>query len=116
MARTNPVHQTDVAQLLLENLNAGAVEISIGGPDILTRREIVELAFRVVGKHPRIVRVPAAVIRAGAVVAGIMNPRLGELLEFVAAVSTTDGVAPVTGRLRLEDYFRSVRTAATHGS
>jgi len=116
MAHTNPVHQADVAKLLLENLDSGAAEISIGGPDIFTRREIAELAFHVLGKRPRIMRLPAAVLRAGAAVAGIVNPRVGELLEFATAVSTTECVAPRTGQLRLEDYFGSLRTATTHGS
>ena len=107
-ARTNPVHQEDVARQLLACLTSGPEEISIGGPDIFTRREIAELAFRVLGKHPRVLRVPAPAFRLGATIAGLTNPRLGELFEFVAAVSVTDGVAPSAGRLRLEDHFRTI--------
>lgn len=108
MARTNPVHQTDVAELLVENLVTGPTEISIGGPDVLTRREIAELAFRAMGKRPRVLPVPAAAFRAAAFAAKLLNPRRGELLQFAAAVSSTDCVAPAIGRLRLEDYFRSI--------
>ena len=107
-ARTNPVHQADVAHKLFECLASGPEELSVGGPDIFTRRQIAELAFTVLGKRPRVLRVPARVFRFGAKVAGLRNPRLRELLEFVEAVSTTDGVAPPVGRLRLEDHFRLV--------
>ena len=107
-ARTNPVHQADVAGKLLECLDSGPDELSIGGPETFTRREIAELAFTVLGKHPRVLRVPALAFRLGAKAVGLTNPRLGELLDFVAAVSTTDGVAPSVGRLRLEDHFRRI--------
>jgi uncharacterized protein YbjT (DUF2867 family) len=107
-ARTNPVDQVDVAAKLLEYLDSGPGEISVGGPETFTRREIAELAFTVLGKRPRVLRVPVLAFRLGAKVVGLANPRLGELLEFVAAVSTTHCVAPSVGRLRLEDHFRRV--------
>ncbi len=107
-ARTNPVHQTDVAGQLLEHLASGPDELSVGGPETFTRREIAELAFTVLGKRPRVIRVPAVAFQLGARIVGLANPRLGELFEFVAAVSITDGVAPSVGRLRLEDHFRKI--------
>jgi len=107
-SRTNPVHQQDVARTLVDLLDSGPAEISVGGPETLTRREIAELAFHVLGKQARIIHVPARVFRAGAKVVALWNPRLGELLDFAAAVSTTDCVAPARGRLRLEDYFRTI--------
>ena len=107
-ARTNPVHPADVAQACLDGLTPGSREVGAGGPDILTRREVVETAFRVVGKTPRIAAVPAAMFRGSARLAGLFNPRLGELFEFVTAVSLTDGIAPAAGTKRLEDYFREL--------
>jgi len=107
-ARTNPVHPADVAAQIMQNLDSGPDEIAVGGPEIFTRREIAELAFRVLAKPPRVLCVPAGVFRAGAWIAGLANPRLGELLEFATAVSTTDCVAPFSGHHRLEDYFRSI--------
>ena len=83
-------------------------ETSIGGPQTFTRREIAELPFRILGKKPRVVPVPASVFRLGAKMAGLSNPRLRELLEFVTAVSTTECRAPELGRRRLEDYFRTI--------
>jgi uncharacterized protein YbjT (DUF2867 family) len=107
-ARTNPVDPADVAGVLLDHLTSGPAEVSVGGPEIFTRREIVELAFRVVDKRPRVMRVPPGVFRGAAKMAGWANPRLGELLEFAVKVSTTDCVAPCVGRRRLEDHFRAL--------
>ena len=107
-ARTNPVHQVDVAAKLLEYLDYGPDEISVGGPETFTRRDIAELGFTVLGKRPHVLSVPAVVFRLGAKAVGLTNPRLGELLDFVAAVSITDCVAPSVGRLRLEDHFREI--------
>lgn len=108
LARTNPVHQADVAEQLLKHLESGPDEMSVGGPEIFSRREIAELAFRILGKQPRVFRVPAIAFRLGAKGLRLANPRLGELFEFVAAVSVFDGIAPSIGRLRLEDHFRKV--------
>lgn len=107
-ARTNPIHQADVAAQVLALLDFGPGEISIGGPEIWSRREIAELPFRALGRPPRILSIPAFAFRAGGKMMGGVNPRLGQLCQFFAAVSTTDCVAPVAGHLRLQDHFRSL--------
>jgi hypothetical protein len=96
----------------LESIAAAPADVPAGGPDIMTRREIVETAFQVVGKRSRIVSVPASVIRLGARITSIINRRKADLLEFAAAVSTCGGVAPQAGRLRLIDYFRELAASA----
>jgi uncharacterized protein YbjT (DUF2867 family) len=111
-ARTNPVHPTDVAQLIMQHLNDSPAEAAIGGPDILTRRQVAELAFHVLGKRPRIMRVPPGVFRVGAKLAAPFNPRLGDMFEFVTAVTTTDCIAPALGTRRLEDHFRTLAAVA----
>jgi hypothetical protein len=52
------------------------------------------------------VRSSAASWLSGARMLRRMQPRLSELLEFAAVVSTNDGIAPALGRRRLEDHFR----------
>ena len=109
-ARSNPVHPADVAQACLNCIVNGPAELNIGGPDILTRRQIAELAFEAVGKRPRIVKLPASVMDFAAYVTRIANPRLGELLEFVSRVATVDGIAPSLGKQTLADYFKAATT------
>lgn len=105
-ARTNPVHEGDVARACVEALGAGAREVSLGGPRVYTRREIAGLAFEVLGKPPKITNVPAGLVRALLRPVKLLDRRLYDFLEFGVAVSTVDVVAPPAGARSLEDYFR----------
>ena len=107
-ARTNPVDAADVAAEVMAVLENGQPEVSVGGPEILSRRAIAELAFKVLGRRPRIISVPPAVFRFSARLAALVNPRLGDLFEFATAVSLCDCIAPAVGRKRLEDHFRNI--------
>lgn len=108
-ARSNPVHPADVAARCVEVLASPSGTVtSIGGPDVLTRQEIVELAFRAVSIKPRIAHVPPGVFFGVSRVLHPLHPRLGELIDFVTRAFTTDSVAPAGGRRRLEDYFAEV--------
>jgi uncharacterized protein YbjT (DUF2867 family) len=109
-ARTNPIHEADVAEVCADALASGEREISVGGPETLTRAEIVETAFRAAGRPPRLMHVPVWVFGAAATVARPLNPRLAALLAFGAAVSQVDCVAPAYGTRTLEDYFRALAT------
>ncbi|HEY8470616.1 MAG TPA: NAD(P)H-binding protein [Longimicrobiales bacterium] len=105
-ARTDPIHERDVAELCVEALDAepGTV-IDAGGPDVLTRRRAVELAFEALGREPRLTSVSAGVFGAAAATVRPLNPRVAELLRFVAAASTNDVVAPQRGRGDLRSYL-----------
>jgi len=107
-ARTNPVHEQEVAQAVVRAAEAsGPTELDLGGPEVLTRRELAELAFKAVGKAPRLVPVPAWAMEAAAAGYGMVNPRMGEFLRFVNRVSTVDCVAPLAGALRLQAYLEA---------
>ncbi|BDC52942.1 3-beta hydroxysteroid dehydrogenase [Bryobacterales bacterium F-183] len=113
-ARTNPIHQADVAQACTNFIEQGPVEVSIGGPDILSRRDIAYLAFAVTEKRPRLVSAPAGLMRFGGTVVRPFNGRLGELLQFVSKVSTVDAIAPKFGTRRLVDYFEELARVTTN--
>jgi uncharacterized protein YbjT (DUF2867 family) len=105
-ARTNPIHEREVARACLEAIDSGAGELAIGGPEVLTRREIIEAAFRAVGRPPRITRLPVWMARAVAAALHPFNPRLSELLDFASRVFQSEGIAPTCGTLKLAEYFR----------
>jgi uncharacterized protein YbjT (DUF2867 family) len=104
-ARTNPVHASDVARVALDVARGSEREVAVGGPDIMSRRELTLLAGEALGRPLRIWSVPPGIMRAGARVAGVRSKRLRELLEFATEVSTTDCIAPALGTRRLRDYF-----------
>jgi uncharacterized protein YbjT (DUF2867 family) len=106
-ARTNPVHEADLAAVCADALASGAREVAVGGPETFTRAEIVRTAFRALGREPKLTRVPPGLFRGAAAVAKPFNRRLAALLAFGADVSVADCVAPAHGSRRLEDYFRT---------
>ncbi|MEZ0374161.1 MAG: SDR family oxidoreductase [Candidatus Sericytochromatia bacterium] len=105
-SRSNPVHEADVAQVIAELLEAGPKDVGVGGPEVLSRRQILELAFASLGRKPRLFSMPAAMM---GMMAGLIRPfdgRTSDLMRFFAQVATTDCVAPTRGSQKLEDYFR----------
>jgi uncharacterized protein YbjT (DUF2867 family) len=108
-ARTNPVHELDVAESVLRAaLAPGSTEVEFGGPETLTRRRIAELAFHACGKAPRLLALPIWLMRVIAWFYGLVNRRMSELLAFVIPVSTTDCVAAPGGTRKLGAYFEEV--------
>jgi uncharacterized protein YbjT (DUF2867 family) len=111
-ARTNPIDEAELAGFVVDSLIGTDRIVEAGGPDILSRAEIASLAAAAVGRTVRTVRSSPAAWLAGSRVLRRIQPRLSELLEFAAVVSTNDGIAPQRGRRRLEDHFRGVVAAA----
>ncbi len=107
-AKANPVHPVDVAEAMIEVLEDGPQDLPVGGPEVLTREEIMRLAFDVVGKKPRIMHVPAGVFRFWSAVLRLPHPRLSDMMEFVAAVTTSNSVAPARGTRPLRPWFEAL--------
>ena len=106
-SKSNPVHEADVAEACVRAavspVPVGVIEI--GGPDVLTRREIAELAFTGTGKKPKTMRAPKLLWSAVRLPTLLVAPHSAEVMQFAAAVSTMDAVAPKIGTRRLVDYF-----------
>jgi uncharacterized protein YbjT (DUF2867 family) len=105
-ARTNPIHEADLAAACVEAFDAPAgYEADIGGPDALQRREIAALAWAAVGRKARAVRVPVAALKLGGLAFRPFYPRVGHLMSFIADILVEDFVAPAYGTRRIADYF-----------
>lgn len=105
---SNPIDERDVASALVAVLDDGPGERAIGGPEELSRRRTVELAFEAVGKPVRTIAPPLWVFLFLSAFVRLVHPRLGDLLEFFGRVMAKDAVAPKAGMLRLADYYREV--------
>lgn len=104
-ARTNPIHEKDLAKVCVEAIDSGNGRLSIGGPEVFTRKRIFELAFDALGKKPRFIKVPGMMMSAQNRLVSIFDPRLAQLTSFLQTVSQVDVIAPPFGTHRLEDYF-----------
>jgi uncharacterized protein YbjT (DUF2867 family) len=105
---TNPIHEADVADICVAALEGDEHEIDCGGPEIFTRREIVEMAFRAVGKPSRVIALPKGAYNLFPLLIKPFNPRIAALLDFGGKVATQDCIAPQRGSHRIEEYFVSI--------
>lgn len=106
-ARTNPIHEIDLARACVEAFDAPfGHEADIGGPDPLTRHEIAMLALSAVGREAKQIRVPVSVLRTAGKAFMPFNPRVGHLFTFIAEILIDDFVAPCYGTHHIADYFR----------
>jgi uncharacterized protein YbjT (DUF2867 family) len=106
--RLRPVHVDDVAALCIEAARAdGDLVVDAVGPEIFTFVEMVEAIAAAIGKRPRIVHVPPAVIP---VLSRLLSLALrdvlltrDELRGMMAELVTTDGAA--TAPTALTDWL-----------
>lgn len=106
-ARTNPIHEADLAHACVEAFDRPrGYEADIGGPDALTRKEIAQYAWEALGKKARAVRVPVVVLKLGGLAFRPFYPRVGHLMSFIADILVEDFVAPPYGTRHIRDYFR----------
>ena len=109
-ARTNPIAEHDLAAIVAEcAFGDGPREISAGGPQVLTRREIYELVADTAGRRVRIWRLPAWLAAAGGACLALVHPRLGQLAQFAVGLARNDVIAPALGVMRLADYLAADR-------
>lgn len=108
-ARINPIHGADLAQVCVDAARDETSEVAAGGPQIYTHRQIAELAFDVLGKPPRIRRVPVWLVRAALGCVRPFHKRLATLGRFMLTVSLHDFVAPSTGERSLREFFEELR-------
>lgn len=116
-ARTNPIHEADLAEVCADALTRPpGWEQDVGGPDALTRKEIAAAAWEAIGRRGREVRVPVWVLKNGGRSLGLVSPRSGNLMSFIADILVRDFVAPSYGVRHIRDYFRERHEGRTGDS
>ncbi len=112
-ARTNPIDERDLAAIVAESaFGDGARELSAGGPQVLTRAEIMETIAAAAGRRVRIFRVPRWLGALGAAGLSLVHPRIGQFARFAAGLAIHDGIAPSLGTRRFADYLAAQARAA----
>lgn len=105
-ARTNPIHTADLAQRCVDAIEARWDGGDIGGPEVLTRREIASLVFSAIGRPLELRAMPPAL---GAFMGNALwpfLPRMADLMQFFTRASTHDIVAPGFGTRTLAEFLR----------
>ncbi|HJL15163.1 MAG TPA: NAD(P)H-binding protein [Sandaracinaceae bacterium LLY-WYZ-13_1] len=111
--RFNPIHGADLAEVVVEAIDAGEpAAIDVGGPEVLTMREVGALAFDALGRPARYGRVPVGLVRALAAAARPFSPNAATFLRMFAVLGAEDVVAPARGHRRLAAEMRRLATRA----
>lgn len=107
-ARTNPICEYDLAEIVVDVAlgGDGPRELSAGGPDVMSRHEIMELVAAHANRRVRIAGVPVWLGRIGAFALRCVHPRMGQFAQFAVGLAKNDVIAPSLGTTRLADYLK----------
>jgi uncharacterized protein YbjT (DUF2867 family) len=109
-ARTNPIAEHELAAIVAEcAFGMGPREISAGGPQVLTRREIFDLVADVAGRPGVVRRLPVWLAAAGSAALSLVHPRMGQFARFAVGLARHDVIAPALGVMPLADYLDAAR-------
>ncbi len=113
--RSNPIHPIDLAVACADAVAAGTPIVDAGGPEVLTRREELELVFAAADRAARLPRVPGILLPTAARVLRPFDARRAAMLAFTSAINQIDMVAPSVGQRRLFDDLQAhaVRTVVS---
>jgi len=104
---TNPIHHADLAQKVLELLWDGPEEVEVGGPEILSRKEIAKIVQK--KTKGRIIYLPEVLVRAGLPLFSLLTKDLSHNLDFFTYVTTRDMIAPSYGSHSFRDYINELK-------
>jgi uncharacterized protein YbjT (DUF2867 family) len=106
LAKSNPIDDLDLAALCVDAVLSDETEVLAGGPEVLTRTQMNELAFAAWGKPPRMQKAPLGVAKCAGAVMTPFHQRMAQLTQFIASISENDAVAPARGKKTLGEYFK----------
>lgn len=106
--RMNPIHGSDLARACVAALETRRQEINVGGPEVMTYREIAGLAFKSIGHTAQVSSIPVWLANTATAAVKLFNRHQGGLLAFFTTAMTNDTVAPATGTHTLGAYFQEL--------
>lgn len=106
LARTNSIHQKDLAEKVVSLLDDGPNLIEVGGPKIHTRREMAEMLQEVIGG--KIVSVPEKLADWGMILPEIINSNMADKLDYFRHITSHDMIGEKTGKITFQDYLQSL--------
>lgn len=103
--RQNPIHGADLAQVCADAVDSTEREIEVGGPEVFTYHEMVDLACEIAGTKPALVPLPFWLADGLVGLVGIFNRDVADVALFATTLSKMDIVSPKYGTHRLRDFF-----------
>ncbi|MGF1876923.1 SDR family oxidoreductase [Photobacterium frigidiphilum] len=103
--KMNPIHGEDLAKFCLEAIDGDERELDVGGPEVLSGKDIAKLAFFAQNKPEQITCLPDWLRGLILSVVKRLPEKWGGPAEFFLTVMGQDAIAPRYGINRLGDYF-----------
>lgn len=115
--RTNPIAERDLAEIIVDVAlgGDGPRDVSAGGPDVMTRREIFEHVAALANRRVRIGGMPVWTASAAAAITRLVHPRIGQFMQFAVGLAKHDVIAPSLGTTRFVDYLARAKAPAQLG-
>jgi len=108
--RMNPIHGADLAEVCVKAIHAEEKTIEVGGPEILTHNEIVELAFSTLNKKVKVSYMPEWMRKTILWFArSFSSSKKYGPMEFLFTVLAMDMLAPKYGTHSLAAYFKELK-------
>jgi len=108
--KMNPIHGSDLAEVCVSAIGAQDKEIEVGGPEVYTHKEIVELAFKTLEKKSKISYMPEWVRKLILwSTRTFTSSKTYGPMEFFLTVLAMDMVAPKYGKQTLSMYFNEIK-------
>ncbi|MBR8537663.1 SDR family oxidoreductase [Carboxylicivirga sediminis] len=105
----NPIHGEDLAHACINALETGEHEVLVGGPQILSQKELAAMALKAWNKPIKIRHLPDWTRRLSIwLLRNFTSSKIYGPYEFFLSAMAIDNVAPLHGRHRLNDYFDEV--------
>ena len=102
-AKTNSIHQRDLAKLILENLFEGPELLEVGGPKIHTRLEMAEMISEKIGG--KIIKVPEKIAEWGMFIPELVDKDTAEILKYFKFITTHDMIGDKYGTETFREYL-----------
>lgn len=112
--RTNPICERDLAEIIVElSLDPkGPRELAAGGPQVMTRRQILEQVASAARRPVRIRGLPVWLARINGALVRVAHPRIGQFLQFAVGLARHDAIAPALGTTTFAQYLGALPAAA----
>lgn len=102
-AKTNSIHQRDLAKLIMENLFEGPELMEVGGPKVYTRLEMAEMISEKIGG--KIIKIPEKIAEWGMFIPDLADKDTAEKLRYFKFITTHDMIGDKYGTETFPEYL-----------
>ena len=101
----NPIHGADLATLCVKAFQDEAKEVPCGGQEVFSYQRIGEMAFDVLGKKSKFMKIPVWMAKVLVVLIKPFNKQQADLFSFFILAARNTNLAPKHGSHKLKNYF-----------